>query len=931
MREKQAPQGTPQVRKIFIILICMTFTLAFTSCQSTTDIEEESDNKATQAIISKEEPTSTPPPPYTQPPQTAKKETTPTRMEHQKNNKKAFYKKAQAQGIDTLTIDTCWQALCNNNCFQNGALALTELCIADIDSNGQTDMLIRVADAQYPQDYGSGALWFYLNEDTPYTFCDEWCPYRGDCWLFWEDIDNDTYTEIVFCAQGTGVGATGDMYKAIFKYKNHAIEQMRLPSDMAEDDGFAVEVIQNPEQNSYSAYCPYFDEQISFHAENMDGKEPPATPQTVGRNVRGFCDLRIAEYQGKKALQASEYLCGEGAVPHYVATAQFLIVWQKDGTPDVVRWWIDEHKFSYGNLCESRICYDNECYYYASQSDNYFLYRVNADGSEPQCLVKAHCSNICVQDGDVYFVNQNDGYGIYRINADTADLEKLCDFGCDLQVSAEYVYFCAPYDAQYDTLGLAGDGQSALKVGFLYRMNRDGSQRVLIAAGVSEYVLSDGVYQEVRYAGAIYYSELMDEGFTVWKMDLNGQNAEEVCHFDLKYFTKEGFYMRGMIAVMNGYINCIGADKEDNYFIARFCLWNKEMTVLTVPQYTDGCFYQGYFYGICRQEDTLEQTWRIFKKDLDTGRFQCYHCQVNEMRGLYATGNGLFWRQLVSEQEGLRWFQLMEDGAGRELEDRDLVPVTLPARAIQEPAINSISEDDIKRWEAYYSQSVTTGLESTDGYKAYLMNDLEFEAFYRVNEDGKALNPYRISLPQFNSSIAGYRKINQYFQNAYQEALQEKENFFQKVRERDEEEPEMTTSWYQCMNYSSIYIDEQYITVAKYETGYWGGIRVWTAQSPVTFDRTSGEVLSLEDILGMPEQECIIMLTSSAYKYMEGIGRETFYLDRRDFLTNLYDPTHFFVCSDGIGIHYERYDIDCGAGGDYLFVIPYENFAANGG
>lgn len=404
----------------------MAFTLTFTSCQSTADIEKDSDNKVTQVIISKEEPLSPLLPPYTQPPQTAKKETAPTRMEQQKKNKKGFYKKAQAQDIDTLTIDTCWQALCTDNCFQNGALALTELCIADIDSNGQTDMLIRVADAQHPQDYGSGALWFYLNEDTPYAFCDEWCPYCGDCWLFWEDIDNDTHTEIVFCAQGTGVGATGDMYKAVFKYKNHAIEQMRLPSDMAEDDGFAVEIIQNPEQNSYSAYCPYFDEQISFHAENMDGKEPPATPQTVGRNVRGFYDLRIAEYQGKKALQASEYLCGEGAVPHYV-------------------------------------------------------------------------------------------------------------------------------------------------------------------------------------------------------------------------------------------------------------------------------------------------------------------------------------------------------------------------------------------------------------------------------------------------------------------------------------------------------------------------IRVWTAQSPVTFDRTSGEVLSLEDILGMPEQECIIMLTSSAYKYMEAIGRETFYLDRRDFLTNLYDPTHFFVCSDGIGIHYERYDIDCGAAGDYLFVIPYENFAANGG
>lgn len=41
-------------------------------------------------------------------------------------------------------------------------------------------------------------------------------------------------------------------------------------------------------------------------------------------------------------MQASEYLYGEGGIVHNVATAQFLITWEEDGTPKVLKWWIEE-------------------------------------------------------------------------------------------------------------------------------------------------------------------------------------------------------------------------------------------------------------------------------------------------------------------------------------------------------------------------------------------------------------------------------------------------------------------------------------------------------------------------------------------------------------------------------------------------------------
>ena len=89
----------------------------------------------------------------------------------------------------------------------------------------------------------------------------------------------------------------------------------------------------------------------------------------------------------------------------------------------------------------------------------------------------------------------------------------------------------------------------------------------------------------------------------------------------------------------------------------------------------------------------------------------------------------------------------------------------------------------------------------------------------------------------------------------------------------------------------------------------------------------SGEVVSLGEILGMSEQEAVAELTGPVYKYMEGIGRGIFFLKDADALTKCYDPEQFVLCPDGIGIYYERYAIDSGAAGDYMFVIPYEDTA----
>ncbi len=822
-----------------------------------------------------------------------------------RKNQEKFYEEAGKQGISQQEARACLQVLMDDNIFRDGVMELTGLRIADIDGNGQTDMLVVVQDVREKFLYGTGGLWFYMNEDEPYCFYEEECPYFGWYSSFWADLDDDGHVEITFCAQGTGCGGTGDHYKAVFKYRDHSIERMQLPSDHDDEASgeyrLDVYVFQEPEADSYSARCARLDEQVSFRAENTEGWDLPDAVRQAGCNVGGFYDLRVAEYEGKKVLQASEYLCGEGGVPHGVAEARFLITWDRDGTPQVLKWWVEAYGDTWANWRESRICYAGGYFYYVSQMDHYYLYRVREDGSEPQCLVQAHAGSVCVQDDEVFFISQTDGYGIYRVKTDGSGLTRLCNKGKRLQISAEYVYFCDTYHAEYDTRKLVTEEPSEFEDDFLYRMKKDGSDRVLIAADVRQFVLYDGRSHDVRYTGEIYCCRWEKDSTIVSRMDLDGQNESALCEIKCT----------GNILVYGGEIFGVGDRDDEGVKISQISLQNGEIRSFLVPDFIDCCIYNGNFYSLCARETDDMQYMMIRRTNCDRGGGDIVHqyefsredSEAWAMSDLFATGNGIFFRQYVAAEEGCQWFRLTDDRRAERWEDPDRIPGTLTARNIKYGDLNS----------------VMSVLESTEGYETYLADDLAYETDHAVGENGEGRGTYKIGLPQFNSGISGYKKINQYFQRAYQEAQTDMEDFFQML---DAETG--TFSYRQMTGYDYVYIGEKYITVAKYRGGYAGGIRAWTTQDPVTFDRETGEVVSLEELLGMTVQQVSARLTASAYKCLEGDKNGWFFLREKNKLAEEFDPGKFFLFPEGVGIYYERYAIDCGAAGDYLFVIPWE-------
>lgn len=255
------------------------------------------------------------------------------------NNEKFFYEHTDAQDIERREADEYWDMLLADNVFKDDTMALTGLFIDDMDDNGVNDLLVMIIDYENIAIHGSGCVWFYMNEDEPYCFDTETASYYGDFDFFAKDIDNDDNVELVLSTYGWGTGFP-DTYKAVFKYKDHDLKRMELPSDYDRDDewGIRIKVNQEADKNQYSAYCAYFNEEIFFEAENCD---PGKALSACYGNVRGFTNLKPIEYQGKNALQASEYLAGEGGWSHLVATAEFIIQWDENGHSYVDSWWIE--------------------------------------------------------------------------------------------------------------------------------------------------------------------------------------------------------------------------------------------------------------------------------------------------------------------------------------------------------------------------------------------------------------------------------------------------------------------------------------------------------------------------------------------------------------------------------------------------------------
>lgn len=264
-------------------------------------------------------------------------------------NAEKFYQVAEeSYGLSYEQAQGWFDTVMEDDIFIGGLREISGLLFDDIDGNGETDMVIRVQETGMKYMYGTGALYFYMNEEKTYCFEDEKFPYFGDTYIRYADLNGDGSVEVVYETQGTGVGAVGDWHMAVFSCKGNTMERLEIPSDLDVDYdvGIEINVIMEAEPDTYTAYCPYFDESITFQASNAwEGDRQKEyleqAPIEVGRNSRGYCFFQVVTWEDRNALQVGEYLSGEGGTMHWVGWAYFILVWDEQGNGSVADWWVE--------------------------------------------------------------------------------------------------------------------------------------------------------------------------------------------------------------------------------------------------------------------------------------------------------------------------------------------------------------------------------------------------------------------------------------------------------------------------------------------------------------------------------------------------------------------------------------------------------------
>ena len=268
-------------------------------------------------------------------------------IDNTRANTEYFYQAAEeSYGLSYDQVQGLLDIVMEDDIFAGGVREISGLLFDDIDGNGETDMIIRVQETEMKYIYGTGSLYFYMNGEKTYCFEDENFPYYGDTSICYADLNGDGWVEVVYETQGTGVGAVGDWHMAVFRYKGNAMERLEIPSDLDADAGIKIDVIMEAEQDTYTAYCPYFDESIAFQATNawegeMQKEYLAQAPIEVGGNCRGYCSLQLVDLEDRNALQVAEYLSGEGGTMHCVGWAYFILVWDEQGNGSVADWWVE--------------------------------------------------------------------------------------------------------------------------------------------------------------------------------------------------------------------------------------------------------------------------------------------------------------------------------------------------------------------------------------------------------------------------------------------------------------------------------------------------------------------------------------------------------------------------------------------------------------
>lgn len=241
---------------------------------------------------------------------------------------------ASEAGLEEMEATNWYERFNEDGILQEDSYYINDLLAKDLDGNGQVDLMLitkyntkKLSNVDYS--YFSHA-YIYMNQDAVYELS-----ITSELAFDWNqsvsaDFDQDGYVEIGYSIFTGGVGASGSFEKGLLKYKNHTLEQMKLPNDLQDEDkdtGIEITVLAEEEKNQYVADCPYLNQKISFQRETDLGIDEIQLREgeEVGGNVRGYYEMEVTDENGVKVLTLLEYLCGENGTNDKIADAVFTV------------------------------------------------------------------------------------------------------------------------------------------------------------------------------------------------------------------------------------------------------------------------------------------------------------------------------------------------------------------------------------------------------------------------------------------------------------------------------------------------------------------------------------------------------------------------------------------------------------------------------
>lgn len=275
---------------------------------------------------------------------------------------KVFLEEGKERGIAQTVLKSAYRRLLaddlwggaawrRNSMWEANRRQINDWVLADLDRNGQKDMLVIAGDGftDCP-----GEIWLYLNEEPACVLKDETAYYEeGFSFSFlcvrplMADLDNDGNLELLF---GAFTDRTVDRAIYLFRHVGSRWKecQMELPNyrDLLES-GIRVSVsTKNSDTVSYSAYCPYLRESRDFTTrswQKLFGKSDACVgEQKIGSN-NGIWGIKCVDYKGNNALQFRETLMLDGSYVYggVIGNAVFVLTWDEDGICRVADWWVE--------------------------------------------------------------------------------------------------------------------------------------------------------------------------------------------------------------------------------------------------------------------------------------------------------------------------------------------------------------------------------------------------------------------------------------------------------------------------------------------------------------------------------------------------------------------------------------------------------------